>query len=143
MITIFISLILASWASTPIRLVILLILFSIICRLAIIMLNNREFFPIAIVLSFSRGIIIIFFYCRIFSSHEIENKINKIVYTTIIVVSLIIISEEKISNNRTTRGIAYLEKRIFLLIAIITVILAIVCINERMINPNKSLLRGF
>lgn len=103
-------------------------------------------FPfIALLISFSSGIIIMFCYCRISLFHENTSIIYKksilVVIITLIILNIIIIKEDH--NLAVNLSFSINTMNFILIIAIIIVIITILCINNLIKTNKKSFLCNY
>ena len=117
--------------------------FSLITSIISYFNLNSIFTISAIILSFSSGIIILFSYCALITIYEekIKNKTGILIF---IIILIIIFSSQ--TNLYITEYKKTLENSIspsFLTIAIILILISIICINKRILNPQKSLNNSF
>ena len=129
---------------TPIRVSIALIAMSIIVRIHLLSATKRLFSPSVIVITFSSGIMIVFFYCRIFCIHE--KKFSSAPNTSLLILLLIRLIT-KISESQLEEGfsvnLTLTFQESFLTLGIAMVVLRILGINNRIITPKKSLISSY
>lgn len=131
------------YSISPINIVFFLILISILLRTWVAYQTAREFSSAAIVISFSRGIIVLFFYCRSFSNYERERSPRRKLMWIIFFISLFTFSRRKVNNLSIAVRSSLLCKEQFIKIAILAVLVAIIAINETIIDPKKALLSSY
>jgi len=118
----------------------LVVIYTSIIVAGSLLIRRRIIFPsLALVISFSTGIIILFCYCALLTRYEKKRKINKKITLLMIIFPIILYHE------RTHRETTYINNTptetlsAFLLTAIGIVLMSILSINKNMFNPKKSL----
>lgn len=111
---------------------------AIVSRIQLFNTTAETFPSAALTISFSSGIIILFFYCRTLSNYEKKTNSRLTINLCVILPIILVASKENLISltQKVSQLISYQER--FLIIAIVVIILAIVTINKRIFKPFKS-----
>lgn len=133
------------YSITPIKYTFSLTLSSLVVIIISYEFCNRIFLRMAVVISFSSGIIILFSYCSVITSYERKNKSSSASILLYILLGTLVLFLSPLSKNCLTGSvkIRMIARGLSLMFIISLVILVILIINKRLIRPKKSLLRSY
>ena len=99
----------------------------------------------ATLISYSSGIIILFSYCAIITPYEKKENSSYRVKLRLTIVALIrpIIIEEKLRERMSTATEIVSNSLQILVLAMVTVLMVIVCVNKNMFTPKKSAMSSY
>lgn len=142
MITIIIAIIAIRIYTSPLSLTLSTTAISILIRVLALTQRNNCFTPARVILSFSSGIMVIFFYCSILSSHEKKRKNWITAVATALIIS-ITVKTEKVIEQGVPDNPSFLLQTNFLILGIRAVLVSILCINIRILFPKKAFIHSY
>nr|YP_009862155.1 NADH dehydrogenase subunit 6 [Carpoglyphus lactis]QKV10190.1 NADH dehydrogenase subunit 6 [Carpoglyphus lactis] len=133
------------YSITPIKYTFSLTLSSLVVMIMSYEFCNSIFLSMAVVISFSSGMMILFSYCSVMTSYESKNKSSSASMLLYMLLGTLVLFLSPLSKNCLTGSVkmSMMASGLSLMFMMSLVILVMLMINKSLMSPKKSLLSSY